>query len=78
MPKLKESEYQLRDKRIREIIVGKLAYHGYRPEKFAKMCGMSTKTFYRRKNNPSEISISEARTMAKVLKLSDEEISEFY
>ena len=77
MPKLKESEFQIKDRLYKAEIARQMEFLGIDRITLAKRIGVSRPTIYTKLNNPSKQTLAEMRKICSVLKISSEESGKF-
>lgn len=73
MPKLKETENQLKDNLTRAYIAKNQALYNLTDEQVALKIGRTKRSYQGKKKNPDTFTRKELRILCKILKFTDEE-----
>ncbi len=73
MPKLKESDEQIKDRFTRAFIAKNMALYNLSEEQIATKLRCTKRTFQNKRKRPETFTLAELRKLGAVIKLSDEE-----
>ena len=73
MPKLRQSDMQLKDNQVRAYIAKNMALYGFSDEEVAIKLRCTKRTFQNKKKRPETFTLKELRVLCDVLKFENEE-----